>query len=190
MKLEEQIKALAGAGLVLNQGVTADDLTGFESRSALEAEPFKGLIEALGSDLERAPFTPICDRLWMCDYECIEDDGSYRQIFVRLERMTGGGMAMERITDHVDLEAGEAWVQFSSRGKRYQWDAKVDDDWLDPYMLAAYAVRLRESGSKLEIYSNHTDYGQVALLGAFTRAEKRRFDELSKVQLIRIEEQV
>lgn len=190
MRLEEQLRALADAGLVLNGGVTADDLTLFEPRAALEAQPFKGVIEAMGHDLEHAPFTPMCNRLWMCDYECIEDAGSYRQILLRLELMTGGGMAMERITDHIDHDAGEAWVQFSSRGTRYQWDAKFDGDWLDPYMLAAYAVRLRESGSKLEIYSNHTDYGQVALLGAFTREEKRRFDALSKVELILMEEQV
>jgi hypothetical protein len=188
--LEEQLATLEELGLVLGEGVTVHDLTAIVPRGALEAEPYRGVIEVMGYDMEREPFTPLCDRLWMCDYECIEGPGSYREILERLERLTACGMAMQDIQDHVDFDAGEAFVQFTSRGTRFQWDVKFDGDWIDPLLLAAYAVRLRESGSLLQLYSNHTDYGQVALLGAFTPDDKARFDELTSIEMPLMEEQI
>jgi hypothetical protein len=188
--LEEQLKTFGAIGLSLNADVTEDDLFSITPKSELEARPYAALAEAMASDLEREPFTPLCERLWMLDYECIEGPGSYREILERLERLTAYGLAMERIEDHVDLDAGEAWVQFTSRGTRYQWDVKFDGDWVDPLLLAAYAVRLREGGSVLELYSNHTDYGQVAMLGAFLPDDKRRFDALTSIEMPLMEEQV
>ncbi len=42
---------------------------------------------------------------------------------------------------------------------------------------------------ELLIYSNHTDYGQIAFFAAFTPEQKARFDEICKIKLILIEEQ-
>ena len=62
----------------------------------------------MGIDIEREPFTPICDRLWMCDYERVEDHGAYRDVIVRLEIMTAGWLKLASPADHVDVEAGRA----------------------------------------------------------------------------------
>ena len=36
------------------------------------------------------------------------------------------------------------------------------------------------SGAPVRIYSNHTDYGQVAFLGAFGMEQKKKFQELQE----------
>lgn len=181
--IEAQIASLAKAGLIVNAGVVEADLTTFHSRADLERKPFAGLVEVLGIEIEREPFTPICDRLWMCDFECIEDHGAYRDVLQRLERMTGGALKLSGIEDHVDVEGGKAWVEFAFRGGRTRWDLRVEDDWLDPQVLFKYDALLKASGSAIRLYVNQDDYGQVAFLGAFSTEEKVAFDKLTRIKL-------
>lgn len=171
--IEAQLAALAKAGIVVNTGVVEADLTAFHSRADLERTPFVGLVEVLGIDLERRPYTPICDRLWMCDFECIEDHGSYCAVIERLERMTGRALNLSSIKDHVDLDAREAWVAFDLAGMRTRWDLRVEDDWLDPQVLTKYDSLLEASGAAVRLYINQHDYGQSAFLGAFRPEGKR-----------------
>lgn len=187
--LEKQIEALADLGLELNPGVTEADLTAFRERAALEAKPFVGLVEVMGIDLEREPYSPICDRLWMCDFERIEDHGAYRDVVLRLEAMTGGQLGLTEVKDYVDVEEGTAWVEFDHGGQRVRWDLVVEDDWLDPDVLVRYDRLLGEAGSARRIYSNPSDYGQVAFLEALTAAEKAELDRLTRIELAPIEEQ-
>ncbi|MEM7166755.1 MAG: hypothetical protein AAF581_14910 [Planctomycetota bacterium] len=181
--LEVQLEKLAEVGLVLNPGVAEAELTTFDDRAALESKPYAGLIEAMGMELEEEPHTPLCDPLWMCDYECIEDHGAYADVLRRLETLTGNAAQLTNITDHVDLEEEAAWVAFDARGASYRWELEVNDDWLDPQVLVRYNDLLESSKAAVRIYSNHNDYGQVAFLAAFTPAQKRAFDKLSKVRL-------
>lgn len=182
--IEAQLASLAKAGLILNAGVVEADLTAFHSRVDLERNPFVGLVEALGNDLEREPFTPVCDHLWMCDFERIEDHGAYRDVLLRLERMTGRALSLSGIADHVDVDAGEAWVEFEFRGDHVRWDLRVDNDWLDPQVLTNYDSLLKTSGSAIRLYLNQDDYGQVAFLGAFSPEEKAAFDKLTRIKLL------
>lgn len=181
--LETQLEELTQCGLTLAPEAREEDLTMFETRDALEREPYRGLIEAMGFDLEREPFTPICDRLWMCDYERIEDHGAYVEILERLETMTGGALGVTRPTDHVDLDEEVAWLEFELGGQRIHWDFEFDDDWMDPKILIEYDELLAQRGSALRLYSNHRDYGQVAFIGAFRPDEKQQFDRRSKIRL-------
>ena len=188
--LEQQLSTLADIGLVVNQGVVEEDLISFDTRAILESKPYRGLVEVMGIELEREPYAPICDRLWMCDYERIEDHGDYRDVILRLELMTGVVLALTNVTDYVDVEEEKAWVEFDFRGRPIHWDFVVENDWLDPAVLVKYDRLLKGAQSPLRIYSNHSDYGQVAFLGAFTPEEKSRFDRLTKIKLILIEKQV
>jgi len=187
--VEQQLAVLSDVGIKVNDGVTIDDLTAFEERDELESEPYSGLVEVLGYDIEREPFTPKCNQLWMCDYERIEDHGAYKDVIERLELMTNRALGLTDIKDYVDVEEGKAWVEFTFRGKTIRWDAKVDDDWLDPMIIVKYDDLLRESRSQVRIYSNHTDYGQVAFLAAFTPDQKAKFDKICKIKLILISKQ-
>ena len=98
-------EAHARIGLSLNTDATEEDLFAVTPKDSLEARPYTALAQAMAHDVQREPFTPLCDRLWFCDYECIEGPGSYRLVLERLERLTAHGMLMEGIEDHVDPEA-------------------------------------------------------------------------------------
>lgn len=187
--IEQQVAILAEIGITLNDGVAIDDLIAFEDRDELELQPYAGLVEALGYEIELEPFTPKCNRLWMCDYERIEDHGDYEAVIERLEIMTDCALGIRDIKDYVDIDDEKAWVEFTYRGATIHWDAEVDNDWLDPFIIVKYDALLKESRSLVRIYPNHTDYGQIAFFAAFTLKQKSRFDEICKIKLILIEEQ-
>jgi hypothetical protein len=180
--LEEQLATLAALGLVPEPSVVPDDFLLFDSRAQLEARPYEGVVQALGYDVEREPFTPACDRVWMCDLERIEDEGDYVAVVERLERMSDRALGLESVRDHVDLEAGEAWVELERGGQTARWDLAVDDDWLDPDVLLRYDALLAESGSPLRLWAN-SDFGQSLLLIALTPEDRTRFAELSPMVL-------
>lgn len=184
--LEVQLQALAEIGLVPNEGVTESDLTMFEDRAQLERRPYRGLVEVMGAELEREPYTPISDRLWMCDHERVEDHGAYREVLMRLEVMTENALGLGGVVDYVDLEQEIAWVEFGFQSARLRWELSVQDDWLDPSIFGRYDRLLEEAGASRRLYSNRTDYGQVELVGAFTLDEKRRFDRLTKIKMLPI----
>src|SRR5215510_7142520 len=92
--LEAQLEALAAAGITVNPGVTGADLLMFGTKAELEAKPYDQLVVTLASELEREPYSPISDRLWMCDYERIEGPGDYRRVIERLELMTGRALGV------------------------------------------------------------------------------------------------
>lgn len=181
--LDEQLAQLAEAGVTPADGVIREDLLSFETEEELEKAPYQGIIEVLGIDLEREPYTPVCHRLWMCDYERIGDHRSYADILTRLELMTGGALGLTEISDHVDIGEESAWVEFTCDGERLRWDLEVNDDWMDPAVVVNYARLLKTKGKALRLYSNHEDFGQSALFGAFSAEDFKKFDALSKVKL-------
>ena len=187
--LDEQLAQLAEAGVTPGDGVVREDLLSFETEEELEKAPYQGIIEVLGIDLEREPYTPICHRLWMCDYERIEDHGSYADILTRLELMTDGALGLTEIRDHVDIGEESAWVEFTCDGERIRWDPEVNDDWMDPVVIVNYDRLLKAKGKTLRLYSNHEDFGQSALFAAFSAEDFRKFDALSKVKLLSTESQ-
>ena len=189
VSLYAQQEALKACGVTVNAGVTESDLVAFESKADMEKKPYAGLVEVLGIELEREPYTPISNSLWMCDYERVEDHGAYKEIIERLELMTGSALKLSNIEDYVDVEEGKAWVEFDFNGERFHWDAQVDNDWMDPYIIVKYNQLLKSSSSDYRIYSNHSDYGQVAFFAAFTVEQYKCFRKLSKIKLELIETQ-
>ena len=183
VSLEKQLEQLSAIGLTLNSGIEEDQLTTFDDRATLESAPFEGLVEVMGFDIEEEPFTPLCNRLWMCDYERVEDHGAYAEVLQRLELMTSGVLGIENIRDHVDIEEEKGWIEFDFSGQRVHWDFEVDNDWLDPSIFTRYDDLLKSAHAPVRIYSNHTDYGQVAFLAAFGIVQKKNFDKLSRVKL-------
>ena len=186
---ETQLVELESCGIRRNAGVTNEDIQTFEDQAAMEASPYKGIVDALAFDIEREPFSPVSNTLWMCDYERIEGHGAYRDILVRLELMTDSALGLTDITDFVDWEEEKAWVQFNYNGATIRWDAEFDNDWMDPYVIVKYDQLLKEIGSDVRIYSNHSDYGQAALFAGFSATQYDCFKKLSKVRLRLIETQ-
>jgi len=69
--------------------------------------------------------------------------------------MTGSTLRLSEIQDYVDVEQGEAWVEFECDGRKIHWDAQVDNDWMDPYVIVRYDKLLKENRKGVRIYSNH-----------------------------------
>lgn len=183
MPLEQQLQALAECGIRLSPAAGVDDLFMFHAREVHEAAPFKELIPTLGFDMERDAFGPICQRLWMCDHERIEDHGAYADVIARLQQMSEGCLPITGITDHVDIEAEVAWVAFDLAGSRIRWDAEVDNDWLDPTVVVRFDELLRAHQKPFRIYANHTEFGQSAFYACLTPAEFERFRKLATFKL-------
>jgi hypothetical protein len=180
--LSAQLSELAKAGIFPAAGVTEDDWISFYELAEYVAAPYQNVIEVLGCPIQRKPYSPICNRMWMCDYECIEDYGDYQKILERLQVLSGGSLPVSNIADFVDIEQSKAWLEFDLEGKRVHWDAQVDNDWLDPYIIVKFDALLRDK-TDLLIYSNHTDFGQSALFACMTESEFSIFGKLSKVKL-------
>src|SRR5262245_33124437 len=186
--IRQQLDRLAAAGITVNEGVTEDDLTAFASVEEIERAPYRELVTSLAMEIEREPFTPKCDRLWLCDFERIEDHGSYRDVVARLERMTARALRLEHIEDSVEIEADMAWVAFRHAGRRVQWDLTVDDDWLDPSVLLRYDALLADARAGFRLFADAADHGQCALLGAFRPDDKRAFDAIAGVRMVPVAE--
>ena len=187
LTIETQLKELRSCGIRLNIDVVEADLLMFDNKEELETEPYQGLVKVLGHELERKPYGPIANMLWMCDYERIEDHGDYASIVKRLELMTNFALELANIKDFVNIDTGVAWVEFMYRGEQIHWDAEVEDDWMDPYLIVKYDELLKASGKDVRIYSNHTDYGQIAFFAAFSSTEFNCFCKLSRIKLALIE---
>jgi hypothetical protein len=164
VKLEVQLKNLAALGFALGEDAELDDLFLFGDRESLEAGPHKALVETMAQTIEREPESPICDRLWMCDLERIEDPLDLVDVLVRLERMTGGALGLTEI--RAQLEEDETWLSFVHAGESKRWDLEFDDDWLDPRVFALYANLLEAEGVDLELHmsTDNEEYGQEVLL--------------------------
>jgi hypothetical protein len=46
-----------------------------------------------------------------------------------------------------------------------------------------YDELLSKNAPQIRLYSNHTDFGQSALIGAFHETEKRTFDKLTPIRM-------
>jgi hypothetical protein len=132
VSFEAQLAALESLGIRLRDGITADDVLESWNRSDYEKEPYRLLLVAMGSDLEREPYPRISDDVWHFDTECIEDDGAYVEIARRVDGLSGGRLAITRAEDGVDIEGESAWLTVESGGSTHRWDLAVNDDWVDP----------------------------------------------------------
>ena len=184
--LEEQLATLAELGLTVADGVSEPDLTTLHDRPALEAEPYSLLIQALGMDVQREPFPPLCERVWLCDFERIEDHGDYRDVVLRLDAQTGRGLGLAGVTDHVDVEEGEAWVELDLGGRSVRWEMEVDDDWLDPDVLSRFGALLEEAGAPLRLFLVRHDLGQSSLFVGLAPEHVERLSRLCRTRLERL----
>jgi hypothetical protein len=58
--------------------------------------------------------------------------GDYTRLTDRFSVLSRGKLPLTDVLDHVDIEAGGAWLQFAMSEQRVRWDLIVDNDWMDP----------------------------------------------------------
>jgi len=147
MKLEAQIEKLSEIGLVLNEGVSIDDLLISFSRDDYESAPFDLILFVYGIEIEKEPWGRfICDKAWNFDFEAIEDNGSYVNIVDQFHRISGKSKCIERLTDFVDVEGAHAELHYEIDGVVRTFEPFVDNDWADANVVTAIMNDLREPG--------------------------------------------
>ncbi|MFO7715087.1 hypothetical protein [Desulfosarcina sp.] len=115
------------------------------------------------------------DDVWYVDTECITRPGDYIGIAERVADMSGGRLALSDLEDHVDVEAGTAWLAFKVGDRHYKWDLKVNDDWVDPEVFVRLDEVLQEHvpGVRL-IYYDLGGQDCLVLMGDAIRLEQLR----------------
>jgi hypothetical protein len=176
MKLEDQLATLADLGLTLNDGISVDDLLYSFDRSEFESKPFELILFALGIEVEREPWGRfVSDRAWNFDTECIEGDGAYVRIVDNLCRVAGARGLLSDVRDHVDLQSGEAWLEYTCDGNKRRWKVEVNDDWADS-MTVSYVMDDIERDGKRFYYK---DNGQAMVVYYLDEGAAARLRELS-----------
>lgn len=151
--LEQKLEILACCGLALDAPFSVPDLLESWSREDYEQPGFNLVLVGLGMQEEKPPWRPHSENVWHFDTECIEDDGSYARIAERFKSMARGSLPIENVTNHVDLEAGTAWIEFDFRGERHHIDCTVENDWVDTKLFGHFVKLLATSDdSKIFIY--------------------------------------
>ena len=165
--VEAQLADLAACGISLRSDRTVDELFMSLARESYETSP-TSLIVMLGSEVEAEPWgRPFSDDVWHFDTECIYDHGAYADIARRMQTLAGGALPLENIKDHVDLEEGVAWLELTLDGETYHWNARVEDDWVDPSILSKLAKLLIDRNQGVRF--TYLDLGgQDCILGAAT----------------------
>ena len=171
--LEEQLATLASCGIRLKAEFSAETLLESFPREKYETSPYAGVVIRMGGDLEREPWTPLSNNVWHLDTECIQDRGDYARLAGRFRDLAQGELPIENIRDQVDIENGDAWVEFELNGKTIHWGARVQDDWIDPEMISNFCALLSEQkGSRRYTYFDLK--GQDCLIGCATEDELRK----------------
>lgn len=168
---------LEGVGVRLRPGISRDDVLHSFGGTMESAVDWIQLLCVLGSEVERGDFARISDDIWHFDAECIEDQGDYLRVVERFVILAKGALPLTNIRDHVDVEAGEAWVEFTLEEKRVRWDLKVSDDWVDPelYSQLQGLVAPRAAGKRFFIVA----LGQDSLISFGDDRMKQALSNLS-----------
>lgn len=181
MRLEDQLAVLAESGLPLAPGRTVAELSYSRPRAAYEREPFSALLFTLGAEVEAEPWGRwFCDRAWNFDTECVHGTGAYVQIAGQLCRIAGRPDAFTDLRDHVDLDAGQAWVEYTAGDRRRRWDVKVEDDWADLVVVSRLMDELEHGGRRFYAMNN----GQSMAVFFLDDAGAGRLNETAGRQLI------
>jgi hypothetical protein len=141
------LEQLANAGVRVRSGISQNDLLDSLEGTMDSRVDWIELLCVLGSDVERGQFERISDDIWHFDAECIEDDGAYVEVVSRFVILAKGALPLTDIRDHVDVVAGEAWVEFNLDGKKEHWDLEVSDDWVDPEMYSRLQKLVTQRGA-------------------------------------------
>jgi len=166
--LEEQISTVSKFGIRLLPDRKVDELLIARGREEYESEPFTLLLTMMGSQVEEPPWGRwFSDDIWHFDTECIEGNGSYVRIAERLAVLAKGQLPIQNPRDHVDIEAGKAWIEFQLNGESQRCNLVVEDDWVDPAIFGWFASLLERRRSPGRYMYFNLD-GQDCLIGFAT----------------------
>lgn len=185
---QEQLGVFEELGFELNNGIELSDVDRWGGTQAFEenGEVFSLLYITLGQTIERDPWIPLTNRCWHFDTEAIEGDGSYVEIIKNLSRITRGELVFEDIKDHVPFDGENAWVSFRLNGESYEWDFKIDNDWVDPELFSNIAELTKTIGTKGR-YTYFDTGGQDLVVGYETPEDLEKLREKTGLKIVWLE---
>lgn len=164
--LYTQIDNLSRMGFRANADETA--LTQHFAVEDFEEQPHTLLLEAMAYSIPGEPDQPICDKLWMLELDCIKGPGDYARVAERMEAMDNQGFYLTNITDSVDLDSGEAWVQFEYNTQVVRWDFKVDGNKIDLSIFQKYDDMRKAAGGLNRFYVRDKQFDGKVFLANLT----------------------
>lgn len=169
--MAEGLAALERHGIRKRDDVSVDDILYSTGGSLNDPVDLTQLLCVIGSEVERGDFQPKSNDLWHFDSECIEDNGDYVRIADRLVLLSKGTLAISSLSDHVDIEESEAWLEFEFRGERVHWDLDVQDDWVDETVFTRFVELFEKVPSAARF--TYVDLGGQDYLIGFSTEEQR-----------------
>lgn len=136
VSIAQALELLAAIGVRPRPQISRDDLLSSLGGTLDSPVDWTLLLCVLGGEMERGDFERISDDIWHVDTECIEDHGDYVRLVERFAILTKGALPVKNIRDRVQVEEGEAWVEFDLDGKTIHWDLEVSDDWMAPELYS------------------------------------------------------
>lgn len=131
--LSIQLEKLGQIGISINSTIDSSEIFNIFEEKEFEQDPYCSILIALGCEVQTSDDfgKPISKSLWYLDTECIEDTGDYVRIVGRVADLTQDSLLLSNIHDYVDIDNKKVWVAFSIGDKKYKWELKAKDDWLD-----------------------------------------------------------
>ncbi len=180
---KEQLNTFRELGFLLNDGVDTSDINRWgDGHSEFEEEPYILMYVTLGQTIEEEPWTPLTNKCWHFDTEAIYGNGSYIEIMENLSRITNGEMIFENLQDSVDIDSNIAWVSFICKGKKYKWDLKIQDDWVDVDLFEKVKDLTQKYRTKGK-YTLLTTGGQDVVFGYYTPEELKKLKDATGLEI-------
>jgi hypothetical protein len=135
---DQALTELAAIGVTLAPGITRQDLLPSLKGDLSTPVDRIQLLCALGGEAETSDAGLLSHTIWHLDAECIEDHGDYVRLAERFGVLAAANLPLVDLADHVEVEAREAWLEFSLDDRRVHWDLTVDNDWMDPALYSKF----------------------------------------------------
>lgn len=186
---EEQLQNLTDCGISLLPKFETEILFEEYSKEDFEREPYELLVTTLGSDveLENGEWSVLSNDISLFDTECIEDNGDYLRIAELMRNLADGDLPLQNIVDFVDVDEETAWLEFELDERKYHWDLKVDNDWVDTDIFEMFGKLLQKRNPN----KNYTYFdfgGQDFLLGCCTPEQLTKIRDITGMNITWINE--
>ena len=88
--------------------------------------------------------------------------------------------ALTDVRDHIDLDRGEGWIEYSVGERRRRWEIAVGEDWVDFEVVARIMAELEATDRRFYAKDN----GQAMVLMFLTDAAAVQLNELAGKDLV------
>ncbi len=137
MSLDDQLAALASAGIEVRAGTPRADLARNFDENEIEARPWECLYD-VGEHSDH-----LFD-LALKGIETTDDRDAYAGVVRTFSQISRGTFPASEITGNVDFAANTAFVEFTLDEKRHRIDTVVQGEWLEADVFAQLDALLRD----------------------------------------------